>query len=106
MSSVFSSSLFLSAFAGSELGLAALLRGFFRALRINFVSFLVMHGNFMDFGTDADSILGSSSNCLDQRCYRNSQLPADKTFRIMLPVWAECERIYKSEQCQPEPTLT
>jgi hypothetical protein len=99
MSSLFSSSLFLSAFAGSELGLAALLRGFFRALRINF-----MHGSFMDFGTDADSILGS--NCLDQRCYRNSQLQANKTFRIMLPVWAEREQIYKSEQCRFRLTLT
>jgi hypothetical protein len=104
MSSLFSSSLFLSAFAGSELGLAALLRGFFRALRINLVSFLVMHGNFIDFGTDADSILGS--NCLDQRCYRNSQLQANKTFRIMLPVWAEREQIYKSEQCRLRLTLT
>lgn len=98
MLSVFSSSLFLSAFAGFELGLAALLRGFFRVLQTN----LVMHGNFMSFGIDADSISGSS--CLNQRCYSNSQ--ANKSFRIMLPVWAERERTYKSEHCRLRLTMT
>jgi hypothetical protein len=96
MLSVFSSSLFLSVFAGPELGLAALLRGFFRVLQTN----LVMHGNFMGFGIDADSISGSS--CLNR--YSNSQ--ANKSFRIMLQFWAERERTYKSEHCRLRLTMT
>jgi hypothetical protein len=111
MSSVFLSSLFLSVFAGSELGLAILLRGFFGALRTNLVSYLAMHGNFMGCGINAESISGISRNCLAPRCYSSSQLSvskpqADKSFRVMLPVWVERERTYKSEQCQPRLVLT
>jgi hypothetical protein len=98
MLSVFLSSLFLSVFAGAKLGLADLLRGFFRVLQTN----LVMHGNFMGFGIDADSTSGS--NCLNQRCNSNSQ--ADKSFRSMLLVWAERERTYKSEHCRLSLTMT
>jgi hypothetical protein len=94
MSSLLSSSLFLSVLVESSLGLAALLWGFYGALAANLLNCNV---NLISFGIEAD--LPWCSNCL-------SKLHADESYYGMLLNLVErdslrdIERISKSERCQ------
>ncbi len=111
MSSVFSRSLFLSAFAGSKLDLATMLLGFFGALRTNFVAFLGTTGLatnvnlLMSLGIGAG--LKRSCDYLPQLRHSISQFPvsskfqSDKSSRVILPIWGERNLNNQSEQCRP-----
>jgi hypothetical protein len=110
MSSMFSRSLLLSASAGSMLGLADLLRGFFGARRTNLAACLATDGTFvMGLGIDAGFTRGSAYRTQHRHSISNlpvSKPQADESSRVILPIWAERDRTYKSEQCGLRPALT